>query len=223
MELDMTEGWVELEHEFSLDIDYDPSRWLELPPRWEREEWQDIGVWARECSQLFWQSYGQSPGESGIDFLADTLQRLALAFAPESFDTRAVLRMWEPLTMPLPIIATVKPAQGDRDEALRTLVRAEDPEAVEPPVVEPFRAELLGEGVRAVRYVQQDDAPEVLAALRYAWRDEEVGADVVLWTASDDTAQIIRAATDIEELTHRVSVAVWDLELDEEASPDSTT
>jgi|UniRef100_A0AAU3HYM2 hypothetical protein len=215
----MTEGWVELEHEFSLDIAYDPSRWLELPPHWETEEWQDIGVWARDCSQLFWQSYGQSPGDCGIAFLADTLQRLAVAFAPESFDTRVVIRMWEPLTMPLLVIATVKPAQGYREETLRALVRAEDPEAVEPPVAEPFRAELLGEGLRAFRYVQQDDAPEVLAALRYAWRDEEVGADVVLWTASDDTAQIIRAVTDIEELTHKVSVAVWELEPEEGELP----
>ncbi|MFJ1972417.1 hypothetical protein ACIO93_27470 [Streptomyces sp. NPDC087903] len=215
----MTEGWVELEHEFSLDLAYDPSRWLELPPRWETEEWKDISVWARDCSQLFWQSYGQNPGESGVAFLTDTLQRLAVAFAPESFDTRAVLRVWEPQTMPLPVIATVKPAQGNREETLRALVGAEAPEAVEPPVAEPFRSELLGEGLRAFRYAQQDDAPEVLAALRYAWRDEEVGADVVLWTATDDTALIIRAAQDIEELAHKVSVGVWDLEPEDEELP----
>ncbi|MFJ3231524.1 hypothetical protein [Streptomyces sp. NPDC086787] len=217
----MSGGWVELEHEFSLDVQYNPVCWLELPPRWETAEWQDIGGWARDCAELFWRSHGQEPGESGVPFLADTLQRLADAFAPEAFDTRVVLRMWEPLTMPLPVVAAVKPAQGGREETLRALIRADDPEAVEPPVVETFRAELLGEGLRAFRYVQQDDASEVLAGLRYAWRDAEAGADVVLWTATDDTSQIIRAAKDIEELTHKVSVAVWELEPDGGASPDT--
>lgn len=217
----MTEPLVELEHEFSLDIDYDPSRWLEIPPRWDTEEWQDIGVWARSCAELFWRSYGRDPGDSGIPFLAGTLRRFAEAFAPEPFDTRVLLRMWEPTSMPLQVFSMVKPAQGDREETLRFLVGAEDPDAVEPPVVESFRTDHLGEGLRAFRYLRQDDTPEVLAALRYAWRDEEVGADVVLWTATNDTAQMIRAAQDIEELAHKVSVAVWDLEPDDEESPDT--
>ena len=217
----MTEPLVELEHEFSLDIDYDPSRWLEIPPRWDTEEWQDIDVWARSCAELLWRSYGQDPGEPGISFLAGVLRRFAEAFAPEPFDTRVLLRMWEPNSMPLQVFSMVKPAQGDREETLRFLVGAEDPDAVEPPVVESFHAEHLGEGLRTFRYLRQDDTPEVIAALRYAWRDEEVGADVVLWTATDDTARVIRGAQEIEELAHRVSVAVWNLEPDDEESPDT--
>jgi len=45
---------------------------------------------------------------------------------------------------------------------------------------------------------------------------------VVLWTATNDTAQIIQAASDIEELAHKVSVAVWDLEPEDEAPPGGT-
>ncbi|MET9906470.1 hypothetical protein ABZZ74_06555 [Streptomyces sp. NPDC006476] len=208
----MTEPRVELEHEFSLDIGYDPNRWLELPPRWDTTEWPDISVWARHCAQLFWRAYRLDPGQSGIPFLADTLRRFAEAFAPEPFDTRVLLRVWEPTSMPLQLFTMVKPAQGDRQETLRFLVGADDPDVVEPPVVEPFRTELLGEGLRSFRYLRQDDAPEVIAVVRYAWRDEEAGADVVLWTATDDTAQVIRAAPDIEELAHTVSVAVLDFE-----------
>lgn len=218
----MTERLVELEHEFSLDIDYDPSRWLEIPPRWDTEEWQDIDVWARSCAELFWRAYGRDPGDSGIGYLTGVLRRFAEAFAPEPFDTRVLLRMWEPTSMPLQVFSMVKPAQGGREETLRFLVGAEDPEAVEPPVVESFHTEHLGEGLRTFRYLRQDDTPEVIAALRYAWRDEEVGADVVLWTATDDTARVIRAAQDIEELAHKVSVAVWDLEPEEGASPDAS-
>ncbi|MFI9616969.1 hypothetical protein ACIHCM_35775 [Streptomyces sp. NPDC052023] len=215
----MTEPQIELEHEFSLDIDYNPSRWLELPPRWDTEEWQDIGAWAHSCAELFWRSYGQDPGTTGISFLAGRLRQFAEAFAPEPFDTRVLLRMWEPTSMPLQVCAMVKPAEGDREETLRFLVGADDSDAVEPPVVESFQTELLGEGLRAFRYLRQDDTPEVLAALRYAWRVEEVGADVVLWTATDDTAQVIRAAPDIEELTDTMSVAVWELAPEDEDAP----
>ena len=218
----MTDPTVELEHEFSPDIHYNPNRWLEIPPRWDTEEWQDIDAWARTCAGLFSRVYLQSPDESGVSFLADRLRQLAEAFAPEPFDTRVLLRMWEPAIMPLPVCSMVKPSEGDREETLRFLVGADDPDAVEPPVVEPFSTALLGEGLRSFRYLRQEDAPEVVAALRYAWREEEVGADVVLWTATDDTAQIIRAAPDIEELAHQVSVAVWDLEQAEEEWPDST-
>ncbi|GAA0336311.1 hypothetical protein ACKI1I_33810 [Streptomyces turgidiscabies] len=44
---------------------------------------------------------------------------------------------------------------------------------------------------------------------------------MVLWTAADDTARVIRAAPDIEEPAHEVSVAVWNLEPDDEESPDT--
>ncbi|MFF2846804.1 hypothetical protein ACFVT5_10780 [Streptomyces sp. NPDC058001] len=169
---------------------------------------------------MIWRSYLRDPEESGVAFLAGRLKHIAEAFAPEPFDTRVLLRMEEPTTMPLQVRTRVKPAEGDREATLRALVGADDPDAVEPPVVEPFHTDSLGEGLRAFRYVRQDDTAEVLAALRYVWRDEEAGADVVLWTATHDTAQVIRAAQDIEELAHTMGVAIWNLEPKDEASPD---
>lgn len=102
VELDMTEPRVELEHEFSLDIEYDPSRWLELPPRWDTEEWPDISVWARTCAALSWRSYGLDPGRSGVAFLADTLRRFAQAFAPESLLHGAARGGTAVLSLPAP-------------------------------------------------------------------------------------------------------------------------
>ncbi|WP_406352626.1 hypothetical protein [Streptomyces sp. NBC_00658] len=208
----MTDGWVDLDHEFDLVIDYDPSRWLEIPPRWEKESWQDIDAWARECAELLWRSHGQDPGESGVPFLAGTLRRCADVFAPERFDTRVLLHVTTPTSMPLPLFASVEPSRGERDETLRSLVLAKDPDAVELPVVETHRTEELGEGLRAFRYVRQDDSPDVLAGLRYAWRDDELGTDVAVWTATDDIGQVMRAAEDIEQLTHKIQIRVWELE-----------
>ncbi|MGP3948559.1 hypothetical protein [Streptomyces sp. 7N604] len=216
----MTDNRVELDHEFDLDIDYDPTLWLEIPPRWETETWQDIDAWAHESATLLWSSHGKDPGRSGVPFLAGTLRRCADSFAPEDFATRGLLYVRDPLSMPLPLFASVEPSQGERDETLRALVRADDPDAVEPPVVETHRTEELGEGVRVFRYVREDDAADVLAGLRYAWRDDELGTDVVLWTATDDIAQIMQAADDIEKLTHKIEIRIWDLEPVDETSPD---
>ncbi|MBC9728831.1 hypothetical protein [Streptomyces sp. TRM68367] len=212
----MTENWVDLEHEFDLVIDYDASLWLEIPPRWDEESWSDIDSWASECAELLWRSHAQDPGESGIPFLAGTLRRCADAFAPERFDTRALLHIASPTSTPLPVFAAVRPAEaeeeGEREAALRALVQADDPDAVEPPVVETFHTENLGEGVRALRYVRQDDAPEVLAWLRYAWHDGEIDTDTVLWTATDDVGQVIQAAKDIEKLAHKIQIRIWDVD-----------
>lgn len=208
----MTDGWLDVDHEFDLAIDYTPSRWLEIPPRWETETWQDIDAWAQECAELPWRAYGHDPAEPGFPRFVGTLRRCADAFAPEDFDTRVLLHINDPLSMPLPVFAAVEPSEGEHDETLRALVRADDPDAVEPPVVETYRAELLGAGLRAFRYFRQDDAPEVLAGLRYAWRDDELGADVALWTVTDEIGQIMRATADIESLTHKIQVRVLPLE-----------
>ncbi|MGW0737023.1 hypothetical protein [Streptomyces sp. NPDC002851] len=155
-----------------------------------------------------WRSSAQDAGESGVQLLAGTLRRCADAFAPDDFATRALLHIQEPQAMPLPLFATVQPAYGEREEALRALVRAEDPDAVEPPVVEAHRAEFVGQGLRAFRSVRQDDDPELLAGLRYAWRDDEFAMDIVLWTATTDIGQIMQATDRIEQLTQKVAVRV---------------
>ncbi|MDT9697170.1 hypothetical protein [Streptomyces sp. P17] len=215
----MTEDRLELDHEFDLLINYDPNRWLEIPPRWDRESWQKADDWSRECAELLWQAFAQHPGKSGVAFLAGTLRCCADAFAPERFDTRVLLHIASPTALPLPLVASVEPASGARERTLRALVKADDPEAVEPPVVAAHHTKQLGDGLRAFRYVRQDDTSEVIAGITYAWRVHDVGADVTLWTATDDTGQIIRASQDIEELAHKLSVRVLDLEPESEASP----
>ncbi|MFE2277932.1 hypothetical protein ACFXAE_11875 [Streptomyces sp. NPDC059454] len=217
----MTENWVDLDHEFDLVIDYDPSLWLEIPPRWDEESWQEIDSWASESAALLWQSHAQDPGQSGIPLLASTLRRYADAFSPERFDTRVLLHVASPATMPLPVFVAVHPAEGEREARLRALVCADDPEAVEHPVVERYGTQDLGEGLRALRYVRQGDAPDVLAGLRYALRNDAVGADTVLWTATDDIAQVVRAAKDIEQLTRVMLIRIWDLEPEGESLPAS--
>ncbi|MFF5522748.1 hypothetical protein [Streptomyces coeruleorubidus] len=89
------------------------------------------------------------------------------------------------------------------EQALRALTIVDGSGAVELPVAEKVRTEVLGEGLRVLRYnTLDDDSNEFVVGLRYAWRSEEHGRDVVLITGSPAPGQVMSAVKAIAELTH---------------------
>ncbi|MFF2845102.1 hypothetical protein ACFVT5_02055 [Streptomyces sp. NPDC058001] len=196
-----------------IDIEYvDPYPWAVIPPRssdlGQFEEWDDIGAWCRGEAEDLWADRELDPGLNGVDFVAGTLQRCAEAFCPPGTDHWLFLHQDHPTDLPLPVCAAIGPSSGPREETLRTLTLADDPSSVEPPVVKRFKSEHLGEGLTVFRYIPQEDSPHLLACVRYAWQVEECGADVVIWTATEDVARIMHAAEDLENLAR--SLAVYD-------------
>lgn len=195
-----------------IDIDdVDDDAWVLIPPRTGRtapaEAWGDIRAWAREVAEDLWADSDLDPGPHGVEFVAGTLERCAETFAPPGSDNWVFLHLDHPAETPLPVIAAIGPASGPREETLRALTEADDATAVEPPVVKPIRSEKLGKGLTTFRYVPQEDSPHLLACVRYAWQVEEHGADVVIWTASEDIAHVMRAAEKLEELAR--TLGVW--------------
>ncbi|AZM57819.1 hypothetical protein DMA15_21330 [Streptomyces sp. WAC 01529] len=182
-----------------------------VPPRAGRtapsETWEDIGTWAREVAEDLWQDSDLDPGPNGVDFVAGTLLRCAETFAPPGSDHWVFLHVDHPADAPLPVLAALGPASGPREETLRALTMADDATAVEPPVVKTVKSEKLGKGMTTFRYVPQEDSTHLLACVRYAWQVEEHGADVVIWTASEDIAHVMRAAEDLEELAR--TLGIW--------------
>lgn len=190
-----------------LDVNYDPGQWLELPPLWEKEAWSNIEEWSSECSTAVWQFHTEDSRENEIEYLAGTLLQFAHMMAPEDFNVRVLLHMRDPLSMPLPVVIVATSSSDSRcDEALRSLVLAEDADAVDPPVVQSVDMKSLGEGLRSFRYLSQDDDATVLAAVRYAWRSVDSHADVLLRTATDDVGHLLQALSDIEVLAHTIEV-----------------
>lgn len=194
-----------------LDIEHinlDP--WTVLPPRSDEESpfeaWVDIAAWCREEAEDLWEEHGLAPDSHSVELLAGSLQRCAEAFSPPGSDHWLFLHHSTPSDLPLPVCAVIGQASGPREETLPALTLADDPQAVEPPVVKRFRSEHLGEGLSVFRYVAEDGSARLRACVRYAWRVEEYAADVVIWTASDDTARILRAAEDIEELARSLTI-----------------
>jgi hypothetical protein len=194
-----------------LDIEHvDVYPWTVLPPRSDEdnpfEPWLDIATWCREEAEDLWEDRELDPGPNGVDFVAGTLVRCAEAFSPPGSDHWLFLHRDQPTDMPLPVCAAIGPASGPREETLRALTLADDPQAVEPPVVKRFKSEYLGEGLTTFRYVTEENSSRLLACARYAWRVEQYGADVVVWTATDDIARILQAAEDIENLARSLTI-----------------
>lgn len=195
-----------------IDIEYiDAYPWIIIPPRAGPsapfDEWDDIRMWCRDRAEDLWADRELDPGPNGVDFVGGTLARCAEAFCPPGSKHWLFLHVDNPTDMPLPVCAAIGPAKGPREETLRALTEADDPNAIERPVVKSFKSERLGKGMTTFRYVQQDDSPHLLACVRYAWQVKEHGADVVMWTATDDVARLMSAGDDLDELAR--SLAVW--------------
>jgi hypothetical protein len=196
-----------------IDIEYvDAYPWVIIPPRSGPsapfEEWDDIHTWCREYAEDIWADRGLDPGANGVEFLGKTLARCAEALCPPHSEHWLFLHVDQPTDMPLPVCVAIGPATAPRDETLRALTMADDPDAVEPPVVKTCRSDRLGEGMTTFRYVSQSDSPHVLACVRYAWQVAEHDAEVVIWTATDDIARVIAASEDVENLSKSLAIFV---------------
>ncbi|MFK0063174.1 hypothetical protein ACIQTN_28595 [Streptomyces werraensis] len=196
-----------------IDIEYvDSYSWVIVPPRSGPsapfEEWDDIRSWCLEQAEDLWSERELDPGQHGVEFVGETLSRCAEALCPPGSDHWLFLHLDHPTDVPLPVCAAIGPAREPRNPTLRALTEADDPNAVEPPVVKPFHSEHLGEGMTTFRYVTQKESPHLLACVRYAWQVTEHEADVVVWTATEDVARVMHAAADLEELARSLAIFI---------------
>ncbi|MBT2399775.1 hypothetical protein [Streptomyces sp. ISL-100] len=214
-----------------LNIDYDSDTWLKIPGRWTDvynedddgvptdDDQQTPAEWAAETAQDCWDDSGIDSGETGVAFLAETLQACVEKY-PQAFPGYdIVLHLPDPRAMPLPVYVTDFPIEGDREPALRLLAMADDKEAVEPPIVEEFTTEDLGQGLRVLRYFTMPNSTDLLIGLRYAWRSEKFDRDLVMITASPAPGRVLSALEDIDDLARSIRLRA-DNDLDDYDSDD---
>ncbi|MCZ4508855.1 hypothetical protein O3Q52_11695 [Streptomyces sp. ActVer] len=198
-----------------LEIDYDEDFWLEVPLRWtigavepweEDEDSRTPREWATETAELWWDEWDEDPGEGGIEVLADTLVGCVERYPKMFPGFEVLLYLPAPDSIPLPVFVSDFQSTGKEEPELRRVTLADDEKAIEKPIVEDFTTEFLGTGLRVLRYSVEDEKNVVLSSLRYAWRNEEHGRDVVVITASPAPAQILSALDDIDDLAHSIAL-----------------
>ncbi|MFE6522420.1 hypothetical protein [Streptomyces sp. NPDC057794] len=198
-----------------LDIDYDPDLWVEIPSQWTisaGDEWYGSDnrtqeEWADEIAEFCWEESSEKKyTASEVELLSQTLLECVRRYPPMYPRSEVLLYLPTPKAVPLPVWIAHVPAEGDRELTLRELTLADDPAAIEPPIVEKWTAEELGEGLRVLRYHALDQHQELVVGLRYAWRSEVNNRDVVLITGSPAPGQVMSAVDAIADLTHVIQL-----------------
>ena len=92
------------------------------------------------------------------------------------------------------------------DQRLRLLTGADDRDSVRKPQVAKATTSHLGTGLRAARYRAQDDN-SLVCILSYAFRVEEHGTDLQVFTSSMDLRALTAAGDDIERFVQGITVS----------------
>jgi hypothetical protein len=185
----------------TVDVHLPTDVWIGMPGEWTEDTWPDHRDWAREVAEIVWTDAAPTDGQ-GPDHLALGLAMLAESPLADNPARRTFLWLPGPTSTLLPVHLEAYFADGDRDEALRELTRADPAGAVERPIAEQFLSDHLGEGLRVLRYEAHPTDGAVVLTLSYAWRAG--GLDVLLWLSTFDTSLAFRAIHDVDDLARSV-------------------
>jgi hypothetical protein len=185
-------------------VGYDKTIWIPCPPdfdeRMSREEW------ALGFASLWWDASGFKYGKRQVKGLEKGLLELQRGIYATQPCHTALINLPNVDVLPIPVCLAVWQAIGDRETQLRELVHADEPEAVESPLVEPVTTEKLGTGLRS-QYLQRDrNGPDLTGVVNYAWRVEELETDLRVFTACPDLGRLQAAMPGIDELTRTISI-----------------
>jgi hypothetical protein len=117
----------------------------------------------------------------------------------------AVIHLPDPRLVPVLVGFGVWQAEGDQVTQLRRLAHADEPDAIEPPIVEECFAEKLGSGLKSLCYLRQPAGSLVSGCLNYAWRSEQLETAVRMFTSCSDPSRLKLAIPDIEALNQVLS------------------
>jgi hypothetical protein len=119
---------------------------------------------------------------------------------------QAVIHLPDPRMLPLPVQLGVWEMQGEREQQLRALAHADEPQAIEPPVVELFTTERLGTGLEALYHRQGSAGSTHDTYLNYGWRVEKYETDLRLFTFSWGALRVEQAMPDIDDVARALAV-----------------
>lgn len=192
-------GWVNIDQEYLVRMS-----WVPCPPFFPGGE--DCQSWAAESAALWWRSSRSPYGREEVGHLAEVFAAIHQDLYAAGHCHQALIHLPDPRMVPLPAQIGVWAMEGERDEMLRTLVYADGPEAIEPPIVSEFTTERLGAGLKALHYRHGPDGKSVHGYLNYAWRSEQYETDLRLFTFCDDLSRLQRAMPDIDDLARAIEV-----------------
>lgn len=187
-----------------LAVRYDIATWMSCPPIFP--EGYDREKWALTFAIAFSKRPGLHPSEREIKNLAATLVKIHEYTYTKVACHLCFIHQPHPSLAPLPVFMAVWRPIGERDEALRRLTNADDPEAIQSPEVQEFTTRELGQGLKVLRFGRQPGKRgkegEIFGALNYAWRNEKLETDLRVFASTGNIGRLRQAIPDIDELVN---------------------
>ena len=187
-------GWI--------SVKYDQRTWIPCPPVFPAGESRDS--WASLYAADWWARSGMDFGGREVAALVRTLTGIHEYAYGQLPMHRGFIHLPDLTIAPLLLSFGIWEAAGEPAAQLRILTHADDPEAMQPPLVEEFRTDLLGPGLKVLAYTRRDQV--VTGHLNYAWRSEEHATALRVFTGSPDLGRLQRAMPDIERLARSVAI-----------------
>ena len=186
-------------------IAYDKGIWIPCPAPDDGDQTRNER-WARDYATVWWEVSGLRHGKKQVRNMEKGLLELQRGIYETQPCHSAVLHMPNVNVVALPVMVATWEAVGDQDAQLRVLVHADEPDAVEAPLVEPFTAAKLGPGLKSQYLLRSREGPELTGVVNYAWRVADMETDVRVFTACPDLGRLQSAMPDIDQLTSTISV-----------------
>jgi hypothetical protein len=193
--------------EYYLETDeFDPDVWVGVPLEWPtpgfEKEFPDIPAWADVAANALWDASALTPHPGELDQLAGILGYAAKQYPTAYPGFEVLLHLPGPRDTPIPVYIGDIDVDDAPEAELRFWTGENDPNAVEPPVVEKFTSPHLGTGRRVLRYTVDPDDPDrsIIVALRYGWYIKELGRVGGMFTLSPDPGRLISAMDDLDAL-----------------------
>lgn len=196
-DLTSKKGWVRTRCDLRI--------WIPIPAGFPPEVGLDPDTWATAMAGAWWEQSGLRYGPDMVAKLTFMLESLR----EQGFQNVPCHQIWayyRDFTLPpLPLHIGIWKMTGPRDQQLRALSGATDPDVIRPPVVTEYTTPALGTGFRTLRHTGADGGA-VCGILGFAFRSEELETDVQVMTGTPDLRQLHRATGDIEDFVHAMSV-----------------
>jgi len=187
----------------SLEIDYDPSVWLEVDLQ------ADLDEWSVQTAHRCFEESAIDASDRQLTILATQLYELVSRLTEAGGFGMALIHLRYPEEGPLTaaLIGATEGAGDGSETSLRALAGADDPDLIEPPDIQWIETR-LGVAMRVWRYAThpQRGRSGVYAALTYVWHLPQYDTNIRLTTSSFELGELTLAVEDIDELAHGVSM-----------------
>lgn len=182
----------------AVAVDYDADAFLLLPT----EEEEDVASWSETVAAALCREEGLVADSEFEHGLARALAGIATAKLEQPFDYRFVY-MPALRQGPLPVLLAIGYSDSAVEETVRYLTGADDPRAVEPPVVEEVS---LPAGDTAMRTIKYLPGPPLTIAVNYAWWSGAGERFGWVRVASHEIGEVLAALEDLDEFVRGIEI-----------------